>query len=201
VTVVSEGPSGSVPGEGREEVLLVAEDGTVLGRSSKLAAHEPPGRLHLAFSVFLFTEDGGTVLQRRAATKYHFPGVWANACCSHPQPGEDLTASAERRVREELGAEVALSDVGSFVYRATCPMSGLVEYELDHVLVGVVARPLSPDPREVDELRVAPAAEHEALRHAGPEEGFAPWFAPAFALALAGRGEASERGERLLRSP
>lgn len=176
----------------------MAEDGAVLGRSPKLAAHEPPGQLHLAFSVFLFTEDGGTVLQRRASSKYHFPGVWANACCSHPQPGEDLTASAERRVREELGTEVELSDVGTFVYRATCPTSGLVEHELDHVLVGVVAGPLSPDPDEVDAVRVAPLSELESLRRAGPAEGFAPWFAPAFSLALAGR---SERGSGPLRSP
>ncbi|MGH9296215.1 MAG: isopentenyl-diphosphate Delta-isomerase, partial [Acidimicrobiales bacterium] len=83
----------------RSAVVLVDEAGTRLGLLDKLGAHRAPGRLHLAFSVFVF-RGGEVLVQRRAASKYHFPGVWANACCSHPEPGEDLVASARRRLFE-----------------------------------------------------------------------------------------------------
>lgn len=162
--------------------------GRAVGPSPKREAHLPPGRLHLAFSVFLFREDGSVLLQRRARSKYHFPGVWANACCSHPEPGEDLVDSARRRVREELGiapeAVPSLEPAGTFVYRAEDPVSGLVEHEYDHVLVGRLlgeaAEALSPLPDEVDAVRFADVRE---VSGAGEREGLAPWFEEALAIA------------------
>ena len=167
----------------RDTVLLVGPEGAVLGTAPKLAAHEPPGHLHLAFSVFLFRADGATLLQRRAAGKYHFAGVWANACCSHPAPGEALASAAAARVEEELGVRVPLAEAGSFTYRASDPTSGLVEHELDHVFVGRLEElPLAPDPEEIAELRfVAPAAISEETLGAP----LAPWLVRALGLALA----------------
>jgi isopentenyl-diphosphate delta-isomerase len=172
----------------RAEVVLVSKAGRVLGTAGKLEAHEAPGLLHLAFSVFIFNESGETLLQRRAASKYHFGGVWANACCSHPEPGEELIGSAERRLHEELGLAADLADAGTFVYRAVDPVSGRVEHELDHVLVGVVpaggAARVSPHPEEVDDVAWVQPAE---VVGAGLKAGYAPWFAEALAVALAYR--------------
>ncbi len=170
----------------RSAVVLVDEAGSRLGLLDKLGAHRAPGRLHLAFSVFVF-RGGEVLVQRRAASKYHFPGVWANACCSHPEPGEDLVASARRRLFEELGIDLELFDVGVFVYRAVDSASGLVEHELDHVLVTEAPDGLepSPAPEEVDEVAWRPI---EAVAAAGPDDGYAPWFSRAIELALAGMG-------------
>ena len=67
----------------------------------KLEVHRR-GLWHPAVSVFLM--DGArTLIQRRALGKYHTPGLWANACCTHPRRGEDPAACAARRLREELG--------------------------------------------------------------------------------------------------
>lgn len=166
----------------RDAVVLVSQEGTPLGESEKRRAHEPPGKLHLAFSVFLFRPDGSMLLQRRARTKYHFPGIWANACCSHPEPGEELVASARRRLEEELGIDCELKEVGSFVYRAVDAESGLVEHEFDHVLVGEGEfREIVPAPDEVEEVRFV---QPDDVASAGPAEGFAPWFAEALAIAL-----------------
>lgn len=164
-------------------MLLVSEDGTVTGESGKLAAHEAPGHLHLAFSVVLYRSDGKTLLQRRALSKYHFPGAWANACCSHPGPDEDLVESAQARVREELGVECSLIDVGSLIYRATCRDSGLVEHELDHVLVGVTELEPDPNPAEVEAVRWADPSEIVA----SPPDGAAPWLVPVIELAQSKR--------------
>lgn len=173
----------------RRTVVLVDEHGNVRGEAPKLEAHRPPGQLHLAFSVFLFHPDGRVLLQRRAEAKYHFPGVWANACCSHPAPGEDLVASAEARLVEELGMACQLRRVGAFVYRAACGRSGLVEHELDHVLVGTTGDLPRPDPGEVAATAWAdPAA---VAAGAAPDGGtLAPWLQPALVLAAAGVGGA-----------
>lgn len=177
----------------RDTVVLVSEDGSVVGESSKLAAHEAPGHLHLAFSVVLYRPDGRTLLQRRALSKYHFPGAWGNACCSHPLPGDDLVASAQSRVKEELGIDCVLEDVGSLIYRATCEQSGLAEYEFDHVLIGETDAAPSPDPAEVAEIRWDdPRAVLDA-----PPEPTAPWLIPVIRLAEHHRGERTEtKGNR-----
>jgi isopentenyl-diphosphate delta-isomerase len=168
----------------RRRVVLVDPTGAVLEETDKLVAHAAPGSLHLAFSVFLYRGDGRLLLQRRAEHKYHFPNFWANACCSHPEPGEPLVASAERRVREELGIACRLQAVDSFIYRAECPASGLVEHELDHVLIGWSDAQPVPEPSEVAETRWVLASE---IRSGLPEGDHAPWLAPALEIAEAGR--------------
>lgn len=169
---------------GRSQAVLVDVDGTEVGVADKLEVHQPPGRLHLAFSVFLFAPDGSLLIQRRAATKYHFPLTWANSCCSHPQPGEDLITSAELRVKEELGITCELRVVGNFTYRASCSISGLIEHEFDWVLVGGIAGIIHPDPTEVAEWRLLPP---EAFDDAARTAEFAPWFAPGLEIALRSR--------------
>lgn len=52
---------------------------TAAGHASKLDAHrfnaaQPAGRLHRAFSVFLFDGEGRLLLQQRATCKITFPG-------------------------------------------------------------------------------------------------------------------------------
>jgi isopentenyl-diphosphate delta-isomerase len=162
-------------GPGRARVVLVDVEGNTLGEAGKMEAHEPPGSLHLAFSVFLYNSEGKLLLQQRAASKYHFPLVWANACCSHPAPGEDLVASARARVREELGLDVELSDIGSIVYRATCADSGLVEHELDHILLGETDATPVADPSEVADYRWCKVG--EVLSPLCPVRR-APWLVP-----------------------
>lgn len=176
----------------RDTVVLVTEEGEVVGESAKLAAHESPGHLHLAFSVVLGRPDGRTLLQQRALSKYHFPGAWANACCSHPAPGEELVPSAEARVREELGVDCDLTDVGSLIYRATCAHSGLVEYELDHVLVGEIDEEPRPDPKEVAAIRWVDPGELLA----NPPEAAAPWLRAVIELAQRRPGGSPQSARR-----
>ena len=90
-----------------EEVILVDESDREIGYAEKLAAHRDGGQLHRAFSIFIFNERGEMLLQKRASGKYHFGGLWTNACCSHPRRGEELADAVHRRLREELGGKDA----------------------------------------------------------------------------------------------
>ncbi|MEU2560514.1 isopentenyl-diphosphate Delta-isomerase [Streptomyces longispororuber] len=153
---------------------LVDEGGRTIGTAEKLAAHQAPGQLHRAFSVFLFDEQGRLLLQQRALGKYHSPGVWSNTCCGHPYPGEAPFAAAARRTFEELGVSPSLlAAAGTVRYNHPDPDSGLVEQEYNHLFVGMVQAALRPDPEEVGGTAFV-TAEELAERHA--REPFSAWF-------------------------
>lgn len=158
-----------------EEIILVDESDRELGTAEKLAAHRGGGQLHRAFSIVLFDPRGRMLLQKRAAAKYHFGGLWTNACCGHPRPGEEVGAAARRRLREELGVEPELRRVFSFVYAAEDPGSGLSERELDHVFVGTFSGETRPDADEIDELSWVECGELERDVAERPER-YTPWF-------------------------
>ena len=132
----------------REEVILVDVKDNEIGSVDKTTAHVGDGCLHRAFSVFIMNDHGQILLQRRAFSKYHCPGLWANSCCSHPQPGEDIEDSAQTRLQEELGINAAISSIGKVVYKIRLP-NGLVEHELDHIFVGFYSGIVNPNPAEV----------------------------------------------------
>jgi isopentenyl-diphosphate Delta-isomerase len=141
----------------------------------KLAAHENGGTRHRAFSIFLVDSNGRWLLQRRAAGKYHFPGLWTNACCSHPRPGETTRDAAHRRLREELGCDCPVQERFQFEYKAASPAEGLTEHELDHVFTGQFAGPFELNQDEVGAIRwVEPAKLAQELET--HPENFTPWF-------------------------
>ena len=135
-----------------EQVVLVDEQDTVLGYMGKQEAHER-GLLHRAISVILFNRRGEQLVQQRASTKYHWAGIWSNTCCSHPRKGESYQAAAERRLFEELGIKTPLREVFQFIYKAYDEASGLTEYELDHVFVGVFDDAFDYNKNEVAAIR------------------------------------------------
>lgn len=138
------------------QVVLVDLVGNILGTQEKLAAHKD-NALHLAFSLMLYrhTKNGiELLLQQRANDKYHSGGLWANTCCSHPSPNEDLIEAASRRLSEELNftQELEWEYCGQFVYQASFD-NGLHEHELDNVLIAEYKNELPvPNPDEVAQL-------------------------------------------------
>lgn len=158
-----------------EQIILVDESDREIGTAEKLAAHRGGGQLHRAFSIVLFDPRGRMLLQKRAAAKYHFGGLWTNACCGHPRPGEEVGAAARRRLREELGVDLELRHVFSFVYTAEDTGSGLSERELDHVFVGTLSGEARPDAGEIDELDWVECDELERDAAERPER-YTPWF-------------------------
>lgn len=178
---------------------LVDEHGRTVGTAGKHDAHRAPGRLHRAFSVFLLAPDGRMLLQRRAGTKYHSPGVWSNACCGHPLPGEAPARAAARRTGQELGLQVAaheLVEVGQVLYRHLDPASGLVEHERTHVFTGVLCGDPRPDPGEVGAVALVDPPHLARLVREGP---VSVWFGDVLRTAVpalddAGRCPAPPRG-------
>ena len=130
-----------------EQVILVNEKDEPIGLMGKMEAHEK-GLLHRAFSVFVFNSKQEVLLQQRAACKYHSPNLWTNTCCSHPRAGETNQQAGERRLQEEMGLQVPLQEVFSFIYKAPFD-NGLTEHEYDHVLIGYSDAQHQINPEEV----------------------------------------------------
>jgi isopentenyl-diphosphate delta-isomerase len=165
-----------------ELVELVDPAGRSTGEIGKSVAHRQPGKRHRAFSAFLFDPDGRLLLQRRAAGKYHSPGMWSNSCCGHPRPGEAPEAAVQRRVEAELTVRPHdLAQAGTINYRLTDPMSGLVEFEYNHVFVGHVLDLPIPDPTEVADIAMVTPAELQPMM---AREPFSVWFETVAQLAM-----------------
>lgn len=179
-TVLNTAYNGVEFSKGREmaqDMTMIAAwvDG-VLQPVEKLAVHQR-GLRHKAVSVFVM--DGNNVLiQRRALSKYHTPGLWANTCCTHPHWDEAPNDCAIRRLEDELGIiETTPVFRTQLEYRADVG-GGLIEHEVVDLFVAkadanTLALTLNPD--EVMEVRWVDIYDLAAqvLRH--PDE-FTPWL-------------------------
>jgi isopentenyl-diphosphate delta-isomerase len=160
-----------------DSVVLVNEFDEEVGTMEKMEAHRR-ALLHRAFSVFIFNESGDMLLQRRALTKYHSGGLWTNACCSHPRPGEAVMAAATRRLQEELGFVSPLKTAFTFTYKAPFD-NGLTEYEFDHVLTSQYDGLIQPNPEEVCEIAYKSMDAIRTELDNSPEK-YTAWFRIAF---------------------
>jgi len=157
----------------QDYVIVVNASDEEMGREEKLQAHRLPV-LHRAFSVFVLDERGAMLVQRRADGKYHSAGLWSNACCGHPRPGEQVIEAGERRLREEMGITCPLVPAGTVSYSIDVG-DGLREDEFNHVLFGSFSGDARPDPSEVSSWRwMTPATVQEALRET--PSPFTRWF-------------------------
>ena len=149
-------------------------DGT-LTAVEKLEVHRR-GLRHKAVSVFVIRK-GELLLQRRALTKYHTPGLWANTCCTHPDWDESPSDCAVRRLEEELGITDLVPEFRDQIeYRADVG-NGLIEHELVDVFVAesVEHLRLEPNPDEVMETRWVRIADLASVVAAAGET-FTPWM-------------------------
>lgn len=160
-----------------QEVILVNEKDEPTGTMEKMEAHRK-ALLHRAFSVFIFNSRGEMLLQQRAIRKYHSGGLWTNACCSHPQPGEESLAAAHLRLFQEMGFDTSLEPLFEFVYRSDFE-NGLTEYEYDHVFVGVYDGPVLPNAAEVQDFCYMQPEEIARSLQSHPDK-YTSWFQIAF---------------------
>jgi isopentenyl-diphosphate Delta-isomerase len=174
------------------QVVLVDLDDRPTGTEDKLRAHTL-GSLHRAVSVFATDATGSLIVQQRAFSKYHSGGLWSNAACTHPQPGEVPLAAAERCLREELAVSALLRPAFRFRYRAAVP-PGLIEHEYDHVFVGMLEGVPNPVPHEVAAWRAAPSDEL-AREIAEQPDAFTAWFRLALPLFRRWHQHRSEESE------
>ena len=135
-------------GENPDLLILVDSNDQEIGFLDKTRCHEDQGKLHRAFSIFLFNRSGEVLIQQRATSKPLWGDFWSNTCCSHPRAGESIDFAASRRIREELGVQSDLKFVYKFEYQARFNTQ-LSENELCSVYFGRFDGAPAPNPNEV----------------------------------------------------
>jgi isopentenyl-diphosphate Delta-isomerase len=154
-------------------VILVDENDVQIGTEEKLVAHQL-GLLHRAFSILLFNDTGEMLIHQRASDKYHSSGLWTNTCCSHQRPNEITIEAAERRLFEEMGIKTDLQFVNKFMYTTEFE-NGLIENEMDHILIGNFSGDVIPNPDEVQDWKYI--SEIELLNDVSKyPENYSSWF-------------------------
>jgi isopentenyl-diphosphate delta-isomerase len=119
----------------KQQVILVNQRNHQIGVEEKIKAHQE-GKLHRAFSILIFNDQGEILICQRAKNKYHSGGLWSNAVCSHPKPEEKTVEAIHRRLKEEMGFDCPLKKLFSFHYRTKFE-NGLIENEIDTVYSGI----------------------------------------------------------------
>ena len=157
----------------KDFVVLVNENDEKIGLMPKMEAHEK-GLLHRAFSVFIFNRNKELMLQKRSLKKYHSPGLWTNTCCSHQRDGESNINAGMRRLKEEMGFSSELREINSFIYKVKFD-NGLIEHELDYILVGEYENVVEPNSQEVDDWKWIDLDEINDDIKTNPEE-YTEWF-------------------------
>ena len=156
------------------EILIPTWINGKLQPVEKMKAHLQ-GLRHKAVSVFVM-QGSKTLLQRRALSKYHTPGLWTNACCTHPEWNEAGLDCATRRLKEELGI------IGQTpVYRDAIEYSAdvgnkMVENEVVEIFVVRASKFfVNPNPNEVMDYRWETLKDLHKQIKSKPEQ-FTPWL-------------------------
>jgi isopentenyl-diphosphate delta-isomerase len=157
-----------------EYLILVDAEDNVLGYETKENCHLGKGRLHRAFSIFIFNGSKELLLQKRSALKPLWPLYWSNSVCSHPRRGETDLEAAHRRLKEEIGIETPLQFLFKFQYRASFKDIGS-ENELCSVYIGKSDGPIVANPGEIAEWKYIDLEELDRDIKAHPEM-YSPWF-------------------------
>jgi len=157
-----------------EELILVDEDDNEIGHLDKGACHDGDGVLHRAFSIFIFSDTGELLLQKRSSEKRLWPEFWSNSCCSHPRRGEEMATALKRRLHDELGMRSELHFLYRFSYHAPFGDAGS-EREVCSVYAGRSADEVRANPHEITAWRWISAEDLD--REMGARSGdFTPWF-------------------------
>lgn len=171
-------------------VILVDKEGKTIGTTDRASAHGGTGKLHRAFSIFIFNNKN-LLLQKRAPHKL-FGNLWTNTCCSHVKPSTSsghvaqspsLTEQAKIRLEEEFGFKCSLTECGSFIYKAYDKTG--TEYEYDTVLTGEIPDDsiIKADPTEISEWKWMNVKELQKDLEEQPYN-YTPWLAQALQIAF-----------------
>jgi isopentenyl-diphosphate delta-isomerase len=134
-----------------EIIDVLNEDGEIIDTISREQA-EKDNHITENVLVFVFNSLGRVWVQLRPQTKNHYPGKWDISACGGVLSNETKDEAAHRETLEEMGIEVELHHVESFL-NVFPGDNGEERRRLSHVYIGVTdVEPQIND--EVDEFKL-----------------------------------------------
>ncbi len=155
------------------------EHGDRLGVRTRADVHRE-GLWHRCLHLWVVTDAGEVLLQRRARAKAAWPGMLDATAAGHLTAGETVLDGL-REAEEELGVAFTPAEVRLLGIRAVAdrPTPGTVNREIQHVYAARSSRALEAwtglDREEVDGLAALPLAAFTALVHDGVPQPAREW--------------------------
>ena len=165
----------NLPSDNQEDMLILVDSSdNEIGFLSKSECHMGSGRLHRAFSVFIFNSSGEVLIQKRSSHKELWGLHWSNSCCSHPRKNENIESAVNRRLAEELTIQCPVHFLYKFTYQEHFENVGS-ENELCYVYVGLFDGEIKENPNEVAEYRFISSKKLDQEIKTSPDN-FTPWM-------------------------
>lgn len=173
-----------------DELLDIVDDNdNVIGRETRTAVHQL-GLQHRGAHVFLFTDDGKMLIQKRSADRASSPSLLDCSISEHVKAGENYHDAAIRGVREELGVDgIEIERLTKFRMNY-----GVNDNEISELYQGVVDPNLVRfDPVEIESIAYVDMDELGKMLQ-DESHMLCSWFVEILNLYLNGKGKMQVMG-------
>jgi 16S rRNA (adenine1518-N6/adenine1519-N6)-dimethyltransferase len=125
--------------------------------------------LHRAVHIMISNKNGEILLQKRSPWKDRHPRLWDSSAAGHVSAGEEYNSTARRELKEELGIDIPLKQVGKL------SASDRTDQEFICIYHGQHDGDFKPEPSEIEMVQFFPPDLVDGWITARPGD-----FAPAF---------------------
>ena len=152
----------------KEEFLEVySPEGTQTGQKKSKSEIHRKGLFHSTVHVWIFTEEGNILIQKRSKKKELNPGVWDVSVAGHIKFNENIKKAAKRETFEETGININTKDLLKIgVYRSINIHPTAIDKEFFHTYILKIDKnsiDLDYKNNEVDDLKFISIEEMESL--------------------------------------
>ena len=152
----------------KEEFLEVYSTvGTKTGQKKSKSEIHRKGLFHSTVHVWIFTEEGNILIQKRSKKKELNPGVWDVSVAGHVKFNENIKKAAKRETLEETGININTKDLLKIgVYRSINIHPTAIDKEFFHTYILKIDKNsinLDFKNNEVDDLKFISIEEMESL--------------------------------------
>ena len=152
----------------KEEFLEVySPEGTKTGQKKSKSEIHRKGLFHSTVHVWIFTEEGNILIQKRSKKKELNPGVWDVSVAGHIKFNENIKIAAKRETLEETGININTKDLLKIgVYRSINIHPTAIDKEFFHTYILKIDKNsinLDFKNNEVDDLKFISIEEMESL--------------------------------------
>ena len=127
-----------------EYIDILEKSGESTGRVALKSEAHRLGLYHASVHIWVFTEDGQILLQKRADDKDTYPGLWDVSVAGHIGAGESPKVAAIREIKEEIGLTIAQQDLNfiTIYLSEKIPQKGLFDNEFHHIFLSLLTTPI-----------------------------------------------------------
>ena len=162
-----------------EYIDILDKDGNFTGKVALKSEAHQNGWYHASVHIWLYTEDGNILFQKRGDDKDTYPGLWDISVAGHIAAGESSISTAIREAKEEIGIDINNSDLELLQVRLSekIPTPFIIDNEYNHVFLCTLTNPLDElilQQEEVADARLVSIQTFQSQLESGNLKAYVP---------------------------